>query len=170
VHADHDAGDRRIIRRLGYAMVRAQLFEIAIVKVIEAQRHDLTTPVDDRWSEIEGWLELPAGRAAKRLQLHEEITADLKELVVRRNVVAHKGWVAYVGQREKYGDGAIQVYVAWFDQQIEMLGNAYNALMEIVVVVRDRPDLSRDEMLEMWRRTFPTPLWPVEIPWMHPEA
>jgi hypothetical protein len=170
VAEDHDAGDRRIIRRLGYVMVRAQLFEIAIVKVIEAQRHDLTVPVDDRWSEIEGWLELPAGRAAKRLHLHEEITADLKQLVERRNVVAHKAWVLYFGQREKYGDRAIQVYAEWLERQAQALGYAYNALMEIMTLLHERYDLSGDEMLEIWRRHFPTALGLFDVPWLKPES
>jgi hypothetical protein len=77
--------------------------------VVEAQRHDLAVPVDDRWSEIPPWLDLTAGRAAKRLHVREEIAADLRQLVARRTVVAHKAWILYVGQREKYGDRAIRV-------------------------------------------------------------
>jgi hypothetical protein len=151
-------------------MVRAQLFEIAMVKVIEAQRHDLAVPVDDRWAEIEGWLELPAGRAAKRLHVPEEIAADLKQLVGRRNIVAHKGWVFYIGQREKYGDGAIEAYAAWLDEQAKAFGYAYNVLMAIMTLLRERSDVSPDEMLEIWRGRFPTPLGAVEVPGLNPEG
>ena len=55
-----DDHDKRVVQRLGYAIARAQLFEFAMAKLLEAQRHDLSVPLDDRWDEISRWLAMTA--------------------------------------------------------------------------------------------------------------
>src|SRR4051794_13751598 len=53
--------DERIYLRLGIAMSKAQLLEVVLVKLLEAQRQDLSLPLDDRWAEISKWLDKTAG-------------------------------------------------------------------------------------------------------------
>jgi hypothetical protein len=79
--------DYPVLARLGYALARAQLFELALMKLLEAQRFDVDQPLEERWNEILGWLtKWTAGKAAKKLHLPEPIAADLLNIVRRRNV------------------------------------------------------------------------------------
>jgi hypothetical protein len=40
-----DSADLSIVTRLGYATALAQLFEFAMLKLLEVQRHDLKVPL-----------------------------------------------------------------------------------------------------------------------------
>jgi hypothetical protein len=167
-----DEHDRTILSRLGYAVARSQLFEYAMLKVLEAQRHDLTVPLDERWSEVERWLRLTAGAAARELRLPEAVVADLKAVVARRNLVVHHAYRFYFVTREKRGDGAVEDYLAWFDDQARMLGGAYNGLIWIAEMVSKTPETPPDDeaVLTLWRRAMPTPVEDCELPALRPEG
>jgi hypothetical protein len=120
-----DERDREVLLRLGYVIARAQLLELALLKLLEAQEHDLAAPLDERWPEVERWLtEWPAGRIANELQLSDGVAADLKEVVDRRNLVAHHAWRFYFTARERHGDPAVDAYCAWLDEQTAVFGRA----------------------------------------------
>ena len=153
-----DELDRSVLERLGYAVARAQLFELALLKLLEAQRHDLEIPLEDRWAEIQTWLtKKTAGVAARDLKLPETVAADLKVVVAARNVVAHHVWRFYLAARERQGPDAAEVYVRWLDNQARILGTAYNATFALVE--RARAGILRQEQVEQaWRSHFEAPL------------
>src|SRR4051812_34508280 len=92
-----DNDDRTIVSHLGYATARGQLFEFAMLKLIEAQRHDLSVPLDDRWDEVEKWLTTwTAGRAANELRVPEAVGAGPRAVVPRRDPVAPPPWRVFL--------------------------------------------------------------------------
>ena len=95
-----DEHDHTVITRLGYGVARAQLFEFAMVKLLEAQRQDMAIPLDERWPEIRTWLKASAGRTSGKLDVPEPIRKDLLAVVECRNVVAHHAYRTYLTARE----------------------------------------------------------------------
>lgn len=151
-----EAHDLGVLGRLGYAVARAQLFELALLKLLEAQRHDVTAPLEDRWPEIEKWLTTKtAGSAARALKLPEVVAADLKAVVGVRNVVAHHAWRFYLATRERKGESAASLYETWFDDQARIMGVGYNATMALVTEAR-KASLDATEAERVWRSHFPT--------------
>jgi len=160
-----DRHDGAILSLLGYAAARSQLFEFAMLKLLEVQRHDLSVPLDERWTEIERWLTtFTAGRMAKELRVPEALAADLRAVVDRRNVVTHHSYRFYVARREKVGDRAVEEYTDWFDEQAATLGYAYNGLMAIVSARRDDSATDDEAVLELWRESVPAPVEGMSIP------
>ena len=118
-----DEQDYRVLARFGYAVARAQLWEFAMLKLVETQRHDPDVPLDDRWPEVETWLtKWKAGHVARQLSMPEEIATDLITAASRRNVIAHRAWPFYIGARGKRGDAAVADYSDWLDEEARMLG------------------------------------------------
>lgn len=159
--------DRGVLSALGYAVARGQLFEFALLKLLEVQRHDLTIPQDDRWPEIEKRLNRKtAGAAANDLKVSPVIAADLKETVARRNVVAHHAWRFYLTRRANRGDPAAADYVDWLREQAAVLGRAYNAVRAIDDAARQIAPTPLDvtTMEARWRSRVKAPVQPFELP------
>lgn len=151
--------DRTILSRLGYAVARAQLWEFAMLKLLESQRHELEMPFADRWLEIERWLtKWPAGRIAHELHVPEAVAADLTAIVARRNLVAHHAWRFYLAGREKRGDRAVAAHAAWLDEQAAAMGRAYNGIMALVAKTREEGQADEDGVLAVWRRHVHEPV------------
>lgn len=71
-----DELDQRVWLALGRAVARAQVLETAMVKFLEAQRQDLTLPLDDRWDEISTWLGKTAGQLRTLLGVPDVVATD----------------------------------------------------------------------------------------------
>lgn len=161
-----DEQDCRVLTRLGYAVARAQLWEFAMLKLVETQRHDLAVPIDDRWAEVETWLtKWTAGKIAQEFHVPEEIAADLMTATKRRNVVAHHAWRFYIGARGKRGDAAISHYSDWLDGEARMMGHAYNGVMTIRnALAASATPLPTETVLGLWRESLPQPIAEGTIP------
>lgn len=158
---DLDELDLAVLHHLGYAVARAQLLELAMVKLLEAQRHDLDVPLSERWDEINGWLKNTAGQLATLLGLPPSIAADLQILVKSRNVIAHESWTGYIAAREKaQGDSASADWQEWLTEQASVLGRAYNGVMRLAQRTRDASPnrLHPAEAEHIWREHVPAPL------------
>jgi hypothetical protein len=160
--------DHRVLAALGYAVARAQLFELALKKLLEVQQHDLNVPLEDRWPEILEWMtKWTAGRAAKELQLPEEVASDLVNLVAGRNQVVHNAWLIYVANKDLPGrDKAADESTAWLDEQARRLGLAHDALMALVDFGRAGlpMDLTGEEAVPTWRHFLTEPVGEVDPP------
>ena len=155
-----DEEDYRVLARLGYAVARAQLWEFAMLKLVETQRHDSAVPLDDRWPEIETWLtKWTAGKVARELSVPDEIAVDLITAANRRNVVAHHAWRYYITARGRRGDSAVAHYCDWFDEEAQMMGFAFNGVMTIraALAASARP-LAGAVVLGLWRQSVPDPI------------
>jgi hypothetical protein len=161
-----DDDDRAILCQLGYAIARCQQFEIAMLKLVEAQRNNLSVPLDDRWAEIQAWLtKWTAGRAADELRVPEEIASDLRAVVGGRNHVVHRAWWFYVGWRAKVGERAVAAYTEWLVEQAQLMGRAYNGVMTILGRVREDANPPEDaELVTLWRDCVPDPVKDVSVP------
>jgi hypothetical protein len=154
-----DDRDLRVIEQLGYAVARAQLLEVQMVRLLEAQRHDLAVPLDDRWDEISKWLRLTAGQLKDHLRVPEVVAKDLKALVGRRNDVAHHAWVRYVAARGiQTTDTAPEDWVEWLAEQARLLGVAYNALVELTAMLRNDERVEDADVESLWRRHVDRPV------------
>jgi hypothetical protein len=165
---DLDDLDLHVVEHLGYAVVRSQLFEFAMLKLLEAQQHDLAVPLEERWSEIERWLtKLTAGRAGRKLGVPEAVADDLRRTVKRRITVVHHAWPLYAAAREKHGDDAGAAYLPWLEDQAAMLGYAFNGLMALVEAAHaSSPAASESDTMEtLWRSAMPEPVEPLAFPW-----
>jgi hypothetical protein len=58
--------DSAVLVRLGSAVARVHLLELAMAKLLKAHGHDMSVPIDDRWDEISGRLRQTAGDASQR--------------------------------------------------------------------------------------------------------
>jgi len=157
-HGNVDELDERVVCQLGYSVARAQLFEHALIKLREAQQHDLTLPLDERWDEISVWLKQPAGLLADELKVTPSVASDLQALVKRRNDVVHRGWTNYKAAREHgQGDAGAPNWERWLSEQAEMLGRAYNGLMTMTERVREqgREEVAPAQLDEVWRAHVP---------------
>ncbi len=142
-----DDGDRSVLAHLGYAIARAQLFELALLKLLEAQRHDVSAPLEDRWPEIEKWLtSKTAGAAAHDLELPESVAADLKVVVGARNLVAHHAWRLYLAARERHGGVAAEIYETWLDEQARIMELRFSSK---AILRRSPPEVSGERVLDV---------------------
>jgi len=158
---DYDTLDQDVVLFLGYAVVRAQLFEHALLKLLEAQHFAADVDPEERWPTILAWLtKLTAGNAAKKLNVPEPLAADLSALVERRNFVVHHSFRFYVSARETRGDDVIPEYLRWYEAQTAALGLGYNALINIVNAIRESPDAPPEDaaLMRIWREQLPEPV------------
>jgi len=153
--------DREVVMHLGYAVARAQLLEHALVRLLEAQRFDVSGPLDDRWDDISRWLNCTAGQLANQLNVPETVAEDLKAVVRKRNAVAHRAWTDYRTARDiAQGDAAADDWIAWLDEQAERLGRAFNVVIRLVRASREaHPEpVEAAEIERAWRAEFPEPI------------
>lgn len=154
--------DIPVLAGLGYAVGRAQLLELAMVKVIEVERQDLSVDFEKRWPEIAKWLRLSAGQSARKLRLHSEVVDDLKALAHRRNFVAHQAWLTY--RTERGVQLGPTVFAEWLDNEARVFGQAYNGLMNLLGLLRSDPGLPADRCLTVWREAVSTPVSAINLP------
>jgi hypothetical protein len=107
---------------------------------------------------------LTAGGAASKLQVPEAVAADLRAVVRRRNLVAHHAWRFYLAGREKPGDGAVEAYATWLDEQAMVMGRAYNGVMAMVSALRRRRRSSDQRLLNLWRQEVADAVEDVVLP------
>jgi hypothetical protein len=158
-----DEHDETIIALLGYAVARAQLFEYAMAKLLEVQRHDPAVPLDERWPEITTWLTAGGRENTRRARLPRAIKQDLRAVVEARNAVAHVAYCAYVTGRGNRGDCAVDEWSTWLGDQTDKLGPAYNGVMSIVAALREE-GLDEEGLLRSWRTWIPAPIEPLSYP------
>src|SRR4051794_18279234 len=121
--------DERIYLRLGIAMSKAQLLELALVKLVEAQRHDLSLPLDDRWAEISKWIDMTAGELRSLLAVPPVVAADVRSATGRRNRIAHDVWLTYsVGNDTRT---PADVWARWLEAEAAMLQHVASGLMRL---------------------------------------
>jgi hypothetical protein len=113
-----------------------------MVRLLEHQRQDVSLPLDDRWEEISGWLDLPAGRLRKELGVPDALALDLEAAVGRRNRVAHSGWMLY-SVAENRPDSA-DLWVPWLHGEAVMLMQVRRGLAHLTTWLREaRAEVSR---------------------------
>jgi hypothetical protein len=158
-----DEHDETILLALGYAVARAQLFEHAMLKMLEAQQHDLDVPLDERWAEIRDWLRESAGTTSGRLQVPKPIRNDLSAVVEARNRVAHDCYRMYFTARGNRGDRAVAEWGDWFVTQTKKFGKAYNGVISITLALREG-ELDEEGLVRVWREWVPDPVEPMVFP------
>jgi hypothetical protein len=154
--------DERIYLRLGIAMSKAQLLEVVLVKLLEAQRQDLSLPLDDRWAEISKWLGMTAGQLQRLLGIPEVVAADVRAAIGRRNRVAHDAWVLYsVATNSR--DSA-DTWAPWLEAEGAMLQHVVHGLARLrdhVEQVRtDGEQVDDADLVRVWRQYVPEPITP----------
>src|SRR4051794_17819987 len=155
-------GDWKVVTALGVAMSKAQELEIVLVRLLEAQRQDLSLPLDDRWAEISDWLDMTAGQLRRIMGVPEPVAADLQAAVGRRNRVAHDAWMLYSAGEDSRASA--DTWARWLEEEAATLGQ----VVEGVARLRDRVkelrtsggDLGGDELVRVWRRYVPNPVAP----------
>jgi hypothetical protein len=154
--------DERIYLRLGIAVSKAQLLEIALVKLLEVQRQDLSLPLDDRWAEIETWLGMTAGRLQRLLGVPDAVAADVAAAIGRRNRVAHHAWINYsVGTDSR---ASADTWAPWLEDEAAMLQQVVHGIARL----RDRVEQLRKggegvddaKLVGVWREYVPEPIPP----------
>jgi hypothetical protein len=154
--------DGRIYLRLGYAVSKTQLLEVAMVKLLEALRQDLSQPLDDRWDEISEWLDLPAGRIKRRLGLPEAVAEDLHATIGRRNRVAHEAWLLYSLASDR--EASAETWAPWLDDEAAMFGEVTRGVALLAEFVREARAEGREVdaagLERKWREDVPQPIAP----------
>jgi hypothetical protein len=158
-----DEHDETIVLLLGYAVARAQLFEHAMLKMLEAQKHDLDVPLDQRWAEIWKWLKESAGTTSGRLRVPKPIRKDLSAVVEARNRVAHDSYRMYTTARGNRGDHTVAEWGDWFATQTKKFGDAYNGVMSITMALREG-ELDDEGLIGVWRSWVRDPVEPMSFP------
>jgi hypothetical protein len=154
--------DQRIYLRLGLAISKAQLLEVALVKLVEAQRQDLSLPLDDRWAEIATWLGMTAGRLQRLLGVPEVVASDVRAAIGRRNRVAHDAWMLYsVASNSR---ASADTWAPWLEAEAAMLQQVVHGLARLrdcVEQLRTRGELVDDaDLLRVWRNYVPEAIAP----------
>lgn len=156
--------DERIYLRLGIAMSKAQLLEVALVKLVEAQRQDLSLPLDDRWAEISRWLDMTAGELRRLLAVPDVVANDVRAAIGRRNRVAHDVWIAYsVGNDSR---ASADTWAPWLEAEAAMLQHVVHGLARLrdrVEEVRARGEtVDETDLVRVWREHVPEVIAPRE--------
>jgi hypothetical protein len=154
--------DERIYLRLGLAMSKAQLLEVALVKLVEARRQDLSLPLDDRWAEISTWLGMTAGQLQPLLGVPDAVAADVRAAIGRRNRVAHDAWMLYSVASDSRASA--DTWAPWLEAEAAMLQQVVHGLGRL----RDRVEQLRTggegvddaKLLHVWRTYVPEPIAP----------
>lgn len=143
-------------------MSKAQLLEVALVKLVEAQRQELALPLDDRWDEISKWLGMTAGQLQPLLGVPDVVATDLRAAIGRRNRVAHDAWMLYSVAADS--TGSAEVWGPWLESEAAMLQqvvHGISCLRDHVAQVRSNGSRPRDEDLgRVWRSHIPVPIEP----------
>jgi hypothetical protein len=152
--------DERIYFWLGVAMSKAQLLEIALVKLLEAQHQDLSLPLDERWAEISKWLSMNAGELRKLLGVPSLVAADLKAAIGRRNRVAHEAWNLYSVAADSRASA--DTWAPWLKEEAAMLQQVVHGVARLrdrVTELRTNGEVVTDAELErVWREYVPRPV------------
>lgn len=131
-------------------------------RLLEQQRHDTSLPLDDRWEEISGWLDLTAGQLRARLGVPDEVARDLQAAVGRRNRVAHDAWMLYsaAANRQESAD----TWVPWLHGEATMFMQVRRGLWCLAAHLRDARvggcEVTDDAVLRVWRQYVPDPVQP----------
>lgn len=145
--------DQRIYLRLGLAMSKAQLLEVALVKMMESQHQDLSLPLDDRWPEIAKWLDMTAGKLESRLGVPGVVASDVRAAIGRRNRVAHDAWMLYSVADDSRASA--DTWAPWLEAEAAMLQQVVHGLARL----RDRIEHVRmsgekvvdGDLVRVWR-------------------
>jgi hypothetical protein len=121
--------DQRIYLRLGLAVSKAQLLEVALVKLVEAQRQDLSLPLDDRWAEISSWLGITAGQLQPLLGVPDVVASDVRAAIGRRNRVAHDAWMLYSVASDSRASA--NAWAPWLEAEAAMLQQVVHGLARL---------------------------------------
>jgi hypothetical protein len=154
--------DGRVYLALGQAVARAQEVEVVMVRLLEQQRQDTSLPLDDRWEEISGWLDLTAGQLRRRLGVPDALARDLVAAVGRRNRVAHDAWMLYsvATNRQESAD----TWVPWLQGEAMMLMGVRRGLAAMSDQAREARangrQITDDEAIQLWREYVPEPVEP----------
>ena len=78
------------------------MLEYALLKLLEVQHFDDDADPDERWHDIQRWLtKYTARRTANKLQVPEEMAADLSGLVAGRDFLVHHSYRFYIPHAER---------------------------------------------------------------------
>jgi hypothetical protein len=153
--------DQRIFLRLGLAMSKAQLLENVMVKLVEAQRQDLSLPLDDRWAEISRWLDMTAGQLQGLLGVPDVVASDVRAAVGRRNRVAHEAWLSYSAGESK---ASADTWAPWLEAEAAMLQQVVHGLARLRDRVADiranGGEVDDADLARVWRTHVPDPIAP----------
>jgi hypothetical protein len=154
--------DERIYLRLGIVMSKAQLLELALVKLVEAQRQDLSLPLDERWAEISNWLGMPAGQLRSLLGVPGVVAEDVSAAIGRRNRVAHEAWLLYSVASDSRASA--DTWAPWLEEEAAMLQQVVHGLARLrdsVEELRTAGEGVDDaELVRVWREYVPEPIAP----------
>ena len=121
--------DQRVYLGLGLAMSKSQLLEVALVKLVEVQRKDLSLPLDDRWAEISTWLGMTAGRLQPLLGVPEVVASEVRAAIGRRNRAAHEAWMLYSVASDSRASA--DTWVPWLEAEAAMLQQVVHGLARL---------------------------------------
>jgi hypothetical protein len=159
-----DKLDQRVWLALGRAVARAQVLELAMVKLVEAQRQDTTLPLDERWNEISTWLGMTPGQLRDLLGVPDMVATDLKHAVDRRNRVAHDGWRLYSLGEDR--QASADTWAPWLDRERLMLARVTEGVADMTKLVKEARangcDVTPAELERVWRERVPEPVAPRE--------
>ncbi len=153
------APDIRVYVRLGHAVARAQLLELAMVKLLAEQKHNPRLSEDERWNKVFGWMRMSAGQLRKALGIPEAVATDLRHVVDRRDRVVHKAWVLYARGEDR--EASADAWATYLDEEAAVFGFAFNGMMAMVHLVRADSTASQEALDAAWRRHVPEPVEPV---------
>lgn len=154
--------DQRVYLGLGLAMSKAQLLEVVLVKLVEAQRQDVSLPLDDRWAEISKWLDMTAGQLQPLLGVPEVVASDVRAAIGRRNRVAHDAWMLYSLASDSRASA--DTWAPWLEGEAAMLQQVVHGLARLrdcVEQVRGRrKQVEHADLVGVWRSYVPDPITP----------
>jgi hypothetical protein len=143
-------------------MSKAQLLEVALVKLVEAQHQDISLPLDDRWAEISTWLGMTAGRLQRLLGVPDVVAGDVRAAIGRRNRVAHDAWMLYSVASDSRASA--DTWAPWLEAEAAMLQKVVHGLARLrdrVAQLRTSGEPVDDaELARLWRTYLPEPVAP----------
>jgi hypothetical protein len=143
-------------------MSKAQLLEVALVKLVEVQRQDLSLPLDDRWAEISTWLGMTAGRLQRLLGVPDVVASDESAAIGRRNRVAHDAWMHYSVASDSRASAAL--WGPWLEAEAAMLQQLVRGLARLRDFVEQQRTLGEQaedaDLLRVWRKHVPEAIAP----------
>jgi hypothetical protein len=154
--------DQRVYLGLGLAMSKAQLLEVVLVKLVEAQRQDLSLPLDDRWAEISKWLGMTAGELQPLLGVPDVVASDVRAAIGRRNRVAHDAWMLYSVASDSRASA--DTWAPWLEAEAAMLQQVVHGLARLRDCVEQvhgrRKQVEHADLVAVWRKYVPDPIAP----------
>src|SRR5260370_35426611 len=110
-------------------MSTAQLLELALVKLVEAQRQHLSLPLGERWAEVSTWIDMNAGELRKLLAVPDVVATDVRSATGRRNRIAHDVWLTYSVGNDSRASG--DVWAPWLESEAAMLQHVAHGLTRL---------------------------------------